>query len=47
MLEQLANDPDRNALGSCMMAATPAKLGSVAEACRSKAQHAVILAFCS
>ena len=30
-----------------MMAATPAKLGSEADAGRSKAQHAVILAVCS
>ena len=33
--------------GCCMMAATPAKLGSEADAGRSKAQHAVILAVCS
>jgi len=30
-----------------MMAATPAKLGSKADAGRSKAQHALILAVCS
>jgi hypothetical protein len=30
-----------------MMAATPIKLGSEADACRSVAQHALILAFCS
>jgi hypothetical protein len=30
-----------------MMAATPTKLGSEADACRSIAQHTLILAFCS